>query len=405
MKYTPDEVIQYVQEEDVKFIRMAFCDVYGKQRNVAIMPTELPRAFEYGIAVDASAIPGFHMGPRSDLFLRPNAETLKELPWRPQHGRVAHMFCDILHPDGSPFAGDTRALLRRAVDLAGQQGCAFRFGTEMEFYLFKLDQDGEPTKEPFDHAGYLEVAPDDRGENVRRDICLTLERMGILPESSHHESGPGQNEIDFRYADPVTAADNAILFRSVVKAIAAQNGLWADFDPRPLPDWDGSGMHVNISASRNGADLSPQELIPGLMDKIRDMTLFLDPSASSYTRLGQNKAPLYISWSEENRSQLLRVPAASGRFRRLELRSPDSTANPYLVFTLLIHAVLEGMKRGLPLPEPAELDLLNAEPEILKGFERLPQSLQEAAGIAAVSAFIREHVPEQVLKAYVPERY
>ena len=405
MKYTPDEVIQYVQEEDVKFIRMAFCDVYGKQRNVAIMPTELPRAFEYGIAVDASAIPGFHMGPRSDLFLRPNAETLKELPWRPQHGRVAHMFCDILHPDGSPFAGDTRALLRRAVDLAGQQGCAFRFGTEMEFYLFKLDQDGEPTKEPFDHAGYLEVAPDDRGENVRRDICLTLERMGILPESSHHESGPGQNEIDFRYADPVSAADNAILFRSVVKAIAAQNGLWADFDPRPLPDWDGSGMHVNISASRNGADLSPQELIPGLMDKIRDMTLFLDPSAASYTRLGQNKAPLYISWSEENRSQLLRVPAASGRFRRLELRSPDSTANPYLVFTLLIHAVLEGMERGLPLPEPAELDLLNAEPEILKGFERLPQSLQEAAGIAAVSAFIREHVPEQVLKAYVPERY
>ena len=405
MKYTPDEVIQYVQEEDVKFIRMAFCDVYGKQRNVAIMPTELPRAFEYGIAVDASAIPGFHMGPRSDLFLRPNAETLKELPWRPQHGRVAHMFCDILHPDGSPFAGDTRALLRRAVDLAGQQGCAFRFGTEMEFYLFKLDQDGEPTKEPFDHAGYLEVAPDDRGENVRRDICLTLERMGILPESSHHESGPGQNEIDFRYADPVSAADNAILFRSVVKAIAAQNGLWADFDPRPLPDWDGSGMHVNISASRNGADLSPQELIPGLMDKIRDMTLFLDPSAASYTRLGQNKAPLYISWSEENRSQLLRVPAASGRFRRLELRSPDSTANPYLVFTLLIHAVLEGMERGLPLPEPAELDLLNAEPEILKGFERLPQSLQEAAGIAAESAFIREHVPEQVLKAYVPERY
>ena len=405
MKYTPDEVIQYVQEEDVKFIRMAFCDVYGKQRNVAIMPTELPRAFEYGIAVDASAIPGFHMGPRSDLFLRPNAETLKELPWRPQHGRVAHMFCDILHPDGSPFAGDTRALLRRAVDLAGQQGCAFRFGTEMEFYLFKLDQDGEPTKEPFDHAGYLEVAPDDRGENVRRDICLTLERMGILPESSHHESGPGQNEIDFRYADPVSAADNAILFRSVVKAIAAQNGLWADFDPRPLPDWDGSGMHVNISAARNGADLSPLELIPGLLDKIRDMTLFLDPSAASYTRLGQNKAPLYISWSEENRSQLLRVPAASGRFRRLELRSPDSTANPYLVFTLLIHAVLEGMERGLPLPEPAELDLLNAEPEILKGFERLPQSLQEAAGIAAVSAFIREHVPEQVLKAYVPERY
>ena len=402
MKYTPDEVIQYVQEEDVKFIRMAFCDVYGKQRNVAIMPTELPRAFEYGIAVDASAIPGFHMGLRSDLFLRPNAETLKELPWRPQHGRVAHMFCDILHPDGSPFAGDTRALLRRAVDLAGQQGCAFRFGTEMEFYLFKLDQDGEPTKEPFDHAGYMEVAPDDRGENVRRDICLTLERMGILPESSHHESGPGQNEIDFRYADPISAADNTILFRSVVKAIAAQNGLWADFDPRPLPDWDGNGMHINLSAARNGADLSPLDLIPGLLAHSREVTLFLNPTADSYARLGRDKAPLYISWSEENRSQLLRIPAASGRFRRLELRSPDSTANPYLAFALLIYAALDGMERGLPMPEPADMDLLETDPETLRDFEHLPRDLEEAVRVARESAFIREYVPEQVLRAYTP---
>ena len=403
MNYTPDEVIQYVQEEDVKFIRMAFCDVYGRQRNVAIMPSELPRAFEYGIAFDASAVPGYSMGRRSDLFLRPNADTLKELPWRPQHGRVAHMFCDVVLPDGSVSPADTRSLLRKTVEEAAGQGYAFRFGTEMEFYLFKLDQEGEPTRIPFDRAGYMEVAPDDRGENVRRDICLTLERMGILPESSHHESGPGQNEIDFRYADPVAAADNAVLFHSVVKAIAAQNGLWADFSARPLPDHEGSGMHVNLSADRGGETISPLLLVPGLLNRIRDMTLFLNPSRDSYARLGRDKAPLYISWSEENRSQLLRVPAASGRFRRLELRSPDSTANPYLAFSLLIRACMEGMEQELPLPEPADLDLYNAEPEMLQRFERLPRSLEEAALAARDSAFIRACVPAQVLDAYSPK--
>ena len=404
MKYTPDEVMEYIQEEDVKFIRMAFCDVYGKQRNVAIMPTELPRAFEYGIAIDASAIPGFHMGPRSDLFLRPNAETLKELPWRPQHGRVAHMFCDVVHPDGTPFEADTRRLLRDAVTSAAEKGYSFRFGTEMEFYLFKLDQNGEPTKEPFDHAGYMEVAPDDRGENVRRDVCLTLERMGILPESSHHESGPGQNEIDFRYAEAVTAADNAVIFRSVVKTIAAQNGLYADFSARPLPDKDGNGMHINLSASRNGEDLSPLLLIPGLLDRIRDMTLFLNPAQDSYARLGRDKAPLYISWAEENRSQLLRIPAASGQYRRVELRSPDSAANPYLAFALLIHAALEGLERGKKPPEPSRLDLLNADPEALKTLRRLPVSLEEAAKTARGSDFIRAHVPEMILNAFDPAK-
>ena len=400
MNYTADEVMQYVQEEDVKFIRMAFCDVYGRQRNAAIMPGELPRAFEHGIAFDASAVPGFDMGARSDLFLRPDPTTLKELPWRPQHGRVAHMFCDVVHPDGSPFAGDCRSLLRRAAEAAARKGYEFRFGTEMEFYLFKLDQDGEPTKEPFDHAGYMEVAPDDRGENVRRDICLTLERMGIYPESSHHESGPGQNEIDFRYADPVTAADNAILFRSVVKTIAAQNGLWADFSPRPLPDHDGNGMHINISAARNGAELDPRQLVPGLLHRIREMTRFLDPAESSYARLGLDKAPAYVSWSEENRSQLLRIPAAEGEFRRLELRSPDSNANPYLAFTLVIRACLEGLEQGLPLPEPAELDLLRAEPAVAGKYEKLPASLSEAAAIARESAFIRACVPEAVREGY-----
>jgi len=400
MNYTPDEVMEYVSEEDVKFVRMAFCDIFGRQRNVAIMAGELPRAFAHGIAFDASAVAGFEMAVRSDLFLRPDAATLKELPWRPQHGRVAHMFCDVVHPGGAPCASDLRTLLRRTTEEAAKEGYEFRFGTEMEFYLFKLDERGEPTKEPFDRAGYMEVAPEDRGENVRREICLTLERMGIYPESSHHESGPGQNEIDFRYADPVTAADNAIMFRSVVKAIAAQNGLWADFSPRPLPEHDGSGMHVNLSAQYRGEELSPRKLVPGLLHRIREMTFFLNPEESSYGRLGRDKAPAYVSWSEENRSQLLRLPAAEGAYRRLELRSPDNAANPYLAFTLILRACLEGIALGLPLPEPAELDLLRASGGEQERYEALPASLAEAAALAEGSSFIRQTVPAQVLEKY-----
>ena len=400
MKYTPDEVMQYVLEEDVKFIRMAFCDVYGKQRNVAIMAGELPRAFEHGIAFDASAISGFDMDERSDLFLRPNADTLKELPWRPQSGRVAHIFCDIVRPDGAPFDGDSRALLRAAAEEAAAKGYAFRFGTEMEFYLFKLDEQGKPTKEPFDEAGYMDVAPEDKGENVRREICLTLERMGIFPESSHHESGPGQNEIDFRYADALTAADNAVMFRAVVRTIAAQNGLWADFSPRPLADHDGNGMHINISAARDGKILPPLQLVPGLLRRIPEMTRLLNPVENSYARLGRDKAPAYITWSEENRSQLVRVPAAAGEYKRVELRSPDNTANPYLAFALMIHACLEGIEDGLPLPEPTNLNLFRADAAKLRIYDRLPATLEEASVLASRSEFLRAHIPAQVLAAY-----
>lgn len=400
MKYTSDEVMQYVLEEDVKFVRMAFCDIYGKQRNVAIMAGELPRAFDHGIAFDASAVSGFDMDERSDLFLRPNAHTLKELPWRPQSGRVAHMFCDIVHPDGRPFDGDTRALLRRAVADAAARGYEFRFGTEMEFYLFKLDEDGAPTEEPFDSAGYMDVAPEDKGENVRREICLTLERMGIFPESSHHESGPGQNEIDFRYADALTAADNAVMFRSVVRTIAAGNGLWADFSPRPLPDHDGNGMHINLSAKRDGKDVSPLLLVPGLMRRIREMTRLLNPVENSYARLGRDKAPSCVTWSEENRSQLVRVPAAAGEYKRVELRSPDNAANPYLAFTLMIYACLEGIEAQLPLPEPTNLNLFRTDEATLRHFDRLPATLQEATALAAESDFLRAHIPAQVLAGY-----
>lgn len=401
MNYTPEEVLQYIREEDVKFIRMAFCDVLGRPKNVAVMAEELPRAFEYGIAIDASSIDGFGGEVRSDLLLHPDPATLTLLPWRPQQGKVMRMACDITHPDGTPFAGDTRRVLREAVARAEKHGYTFFFGAEMEFYLFSLDESGQPTREPYDRAGYMDVAPEDKGENIRREICLTLEQMGIRPESSHHESGPGQNEIDFRYADALTAADQAILFRSVVKSIAAQSGLYADFSPRPLPDHDGSGMHINLSCRYQGEEVSPKRLIPGLMEHIREMTLFLNPAEESYARLGRDKAPAYVTWSEENRSQLIRLPAAQGEYRRLELRSPDGAADPYLAYALVIHAALEGLLGQSPLPASSDFNTFTATAGQLTGLSRLPASLEAARALAAESGFIRGHIHPVILDAYL----
>ena len=404
MKYAPNEVLQYVEEEDVKFIRLAFCDVFGKQKNIAIMSSELNRAFEYGIAIDASAIDGFGCEVRSDLLLHPDPSTLMQLPWRPEQGRVARMFCDITYPDGTPFEGDARHILKKAVAAAESKGYTFAFGTEMEFYLFKLDASGEPTKTPYDSAGYMDIAPADRGENVRRQISLTLEQMGIFPESSHHESGPGQNEIDFRYSDPLAAADNAITFRAVVAAVAAQNGLYADFSPKPIPDRDGSGMHINISAKGSEpADLLPP-IIAGILERAAEMTLVLNPCENSYDRLGNDKAPGYITWSSENRSQLIRIPAAVGEFRRAELRSPDSIANPYLAFALIIYAGLEGIGNRLTPPPAVDMNMFNAPADVLTNYKKLPASLHEAVAIAESSAFIRDHLSEIIVSAYCKNR-
>lgn len=400
MKYTAQEVMQYVEEENVKFIRLAFCDVYGRQKNISIMPGELRRAFSSGMAFDASAIAGFGGEVRSDLFLRPDPSTLSELPWRAENGKVVRMFCDITRPDGSPFEADTRHLLKTAVQTARKAGYSFGFGSEMEFYLFKTDENGEPTAEPYDHAGYMDIAPADKGENVRREICLTLEQMGIRPESSHHEEGPGQNEIDFRYSDPLTAADNAVTFRSVVQTIAARSGLWADFSPKPLAHAPGSGLHINLSV-HDGTGADPmQAVIAGLLEHTYDITAFLNPCRESYLRLGSNKAPGYITWSSQNRSQLVRVPAADGEYRRVELRSPDPAANPYIAFSLLIYAGLDGILRNLPAPPSADFNLYDAPAEQLASFRRLPITLEEAQAAAAASSFVRDHLPPVILAAY-----
>ena len=400
MKYSKDEVIQYAQEEDVKFIRLTFCDVFGKQKNIAIMPDELPRAFESGISFDASAIAGFGDETHSDLLLHPEPETVMPLPWRPEHGRVVQMFSGITYPDGSPFPCDTRNLLKQAVAESRKAGYDFTFGAEQEFYLFCLDENGKPTTTPCDEAGYMDIAPEDRGENVRREICLTLEQMGIRPESSHHEEGPGQNEIDFRYADALTAAENALTFQRVVKAVAHRNGLAADFSPKPLEKHPGNGFHINMSVRPFDRDEIFSRMIAGILQNARAMTAFLNPSEASYERLGKHKAPRYVSWSHENRSQLVRIPAAAGEYRRAELRSPDPTANPYLAFALMIHAALSGIREGLELCEPADLNLYTAGAKELSSFEKLPGSRREACAIAASDPFIRAHVPAEILAIY-----
>lgn len=400
MAYSKREVLQFVKEEDVKFVRLTFCDVFGKLKNVSIMDNELERAFDYGIAIDASAIDGFGDEAHSDLFLHPDPSTLSVLPWRPEHGRVVRMYCDITYPDGRPFEGDTRHILKKAVEEAEIQGFRFKFGPEIEFYLLKLDEKGFPTSETVDFAGYMDLAPEDKGENIRREICLTLEQMGIAPESSHHEEGPGQNEIDFKYSDPLEAADNAMTLCSVVKAIVNRNGVAVDFSPKPLEDKPGNGFHINFSVkTESGEDVLPLA-IAGILRHIPAMTRFLNPAEASYKRLGNNKAPSYISWSAENRSQLIRIPAAVGEFRRAELRSPDPLANPYLAFALLIYAALDGIINKRKLPKPANVNFYKASDEVKQNFKQLPLSLEQASEAATDSKFVKKRLPKLIVSAY-----
>lgn len=393
--YSYDEVMTFVEEEDVKFIRLAFCDAHGRQKNISIMPLELKRAFTEGISFDASAIAGFGDVVKSDLFLHPDPSTLSVLPWRPSNGRVIRMFCDIKYPDGRRYEKDGRYILNNAIETAKKAGISCYFGAEFEFYLFKLDDNGNPTGETFDKAGYMDIAPDDKGENVRREICFNLLEMGISPESSHHEEGPGQNEIDFRYSGALSAADNAVTFKSVVQTIARRNGLYADFSPKPLMHESGNGLHINVSIkSDDGNDLS-DSFMAGILDHAVEMTAFLNPVKESYKRLGEKKAPKYVTWSPENRSQLIRIPAVkSSDKKRIELRSPDPCANPYIAYALIIYAGLDGIKRGLTAGEPNNENLFTAESAVTDGLVGLPDTLEKARSIARHSEFIKSVLPE-----------
>ncbi|MFI3172786.1 MAG: glutamine synthetase family protein [Eubacteriales bacterium] len=398
--YSYKDVLTFVEQEDVQFIRLAFFDVFGKQKNISIMPDRLEKAFIEGVSFDASAIAGFGDEVKCDLFLHPEPDTLSILPWRPSQGRVVRMYCDIRHPDGSPFNADSRLILKKAMKYAKSKGFAISFGPEMEFYLFETDEKGFPTTIPFDNAGYMDIAPEDKGENIRREICFTLIDIGVFPEASHHEEGPGQNEIDFKYSNPLAAADNTAIFKWVVKTIASRNGLYADFSPKPLLDQAGNGMHINMSIQSVDQKDYTLSFIAGILDHIKEMTLFLNPADASYNRLGGKKAPQYITWSPENRSQLIRIPAIKSGKHRLELRSPDPLCNPYIAFALLIYAGIDGIKRELTPPEPCNINLYTADDSITATLDTLPSTLQDAFSIASESEFIRSVLPEEYIKAY-----
>ncbi|MBQ9644261.1 MAG: glutamine synthetase [Lachnospiraceae bacterium] len=388
MEYTVDEVMKYIEDEDAKFIRLAFRDAYGVQKNISVMPGEIKKAFESGIPINPRRIAGFRDYPYASLFLKPDPSTLSILPWRPDSGKVLRMFCDMYTPDGEVVKADTRAILKQAADRARDAGISFRFGSEMEFYLFSKDENGNPTRIPYDQAGYMDIAPADRCENVRREICLTIERMGLIPERSHHEQGPGQNEIDFHYARPLKAADQQTTFKMVVNTIADRYGLSADFSPMPLPDKPGNGYHINIYAvDGDGRDVAAYAAA-GILSRIPEITLFLNPTEESYARFGNNTAPDRVDWSDEGASELMYVEEYLGKIRA-ELRSPDASCNPYLVYALLIYAGLEGIEKEMSLPEKA------AEESML-----LPGSRREASKLAKASDFVRAYVPAGILSEY-----
>lgn len=389
MQYTVEEVLKYVEEEDAKFIRLAFCDAFGVQKNISVMPGELKKAFENGAAISAKKIAGFRESPSASLYLKPDSSTLAVLPWRPDSGRVLRMFCDVYTADGQAYPASTRNVLKKAVERAKEAGVEFKFGSEAEFYLFNKDEEGNPTRIPYDTAGYMDIAPLDRCENVRREICLTIEKMGLIPERSHHEYGPGQNEIDFHYGKPVKAADHMTTFKMVVSTIADRYGLTADFSPVPLEGEPGNGYHINIYAEdKDGNDVAGYAAA-GIMEKIREMTLFLNPSEESYARFGNDLAPDKVNWSNAGESELMFVDTYQGR-THVELRSPDASSNPYLVYALLIHAGLYGIENKLVLSEKTNEDGI-----------MLPKSRKAAEELALQSDFVKEFVPKELLDEYI----
>ncbi len=415
MEETQLDILRFVKENDVKFIRMSFCDMFGVQKNIAIMADELPRAFEYGISFDASAIRGFGNVECSDLFLVPDCSSVAILPWRPSHERVMQMFCTVKNPDGTDFEEDSRYILRQAVKRSAKMGYMCRVGTECEFYLTYTDDDGDPLLKPLDRGSYADIAPLDKGEDIRRSICLALESIGIFPESSHHERGAGQNEIDFRYSDVLTAADNFMMFKYLVKSVAAQSGLFASFMPKPFLDDSGNGMHINLSLVRCGKNVfkigkehseTAESFIAGILEHISEITAFLNPLTNSYRRLGAFEAPKYITWSHQNRSQLIRIPASRGDFNRMELRSPDPTCNPYIVFALLLHAGLDGIEKNISLMAPCNRNLYESADYIKEqGIASLPDTLYKALETASDSELVHRVLPENLLRKYLVKKY
>ncbi len=397
MIYSENEILQYIEENDVKFVKLTFCDLHGRLKNISILSSELAVTFENGVRIAAKKISGFEAANGRDIFLFPDAKTMTVLPWRPQQGRVIRMFCYIRYADGTPFEGDGRYFLKKAMRSAVSAGYCFRFGTSCEFTLFLNDENGRATKIPHDNAGYCDTAPDDKGENIRRDVCLTMEQMGIHPVSSRHESGCGQHEIDFNASSALKAADTFLSFKSAVKSVAETHGVHASFMPKPLRSDCGNGMHISFNifpdsdfleerAANSGDEL--KSAAAGIMKHIREFTLFTNSNVNSYERLGEFTAPRDILWASAEGSQLIRM-APDSEDTSVELRAADCVCNPYFAFGLMIYAALAGISEKAQLPSENES----------RG--RLPVSLEEAADCAENSDFIRKHIPENILETII----
>ncbi|ACV58585.1 type I glutamate--ammonia ligase [Alicyclobacillus acidocaldarius] len=411
-EYTKEEILKLAEANDVRYVRLQFTDLLGIVKNVEIPVDQLPKALDNRIMFDGSSIQGFVRIEESDMYLAPDRSTWLVFPWDTPQGKVARLICDVNLPDGTPFAGDPRSVLKRVCEKARAMGfSAFNVGPEPEFFLFKLDENGKPTLDLNDEGGYFDWAPVDLGENCRRDIVLALEQMGFEIEASHHEVAPGQHEIDFRYAEAVEAADNLTTFRLVVKTVAREHGLHATFMPKPLYGINGSGMHTHLSLFRDGQNafydpegemgLSETALhfVAGLLEHARAFTAICNPLVNSYKRLVPGyEAPSYIAWSGKNRSPLVRVPAARGMSTRVEVRSPDPSCNPYLAIASLLAAGLDGIERELEPPPPVNRNIYmmtEAEKEEA-GIRSLPSNLNEA-----LDALIRDQVIMEALGDHV----
>ncbi|MCI8404921.1 MAG: type I glutamate--ammonia ligase [Clostridia bacterium] len=413
---TKKDILNLVEEEDVRFIRLQFTDMTGAMRNLAITESRLDEALDNLCMFDGSSIKGFASVEESDLYLHPDNDTFAIFPWRPHQGKVARLICDIYKPDGTRLESDPRYVLQKAVKEAEEMGYTFEIEPECEFFLFNTDERGNPTIQPHDNAGYFDLAPLDNGENCRREICLTLEEMGYTIVTSHHEKAPGQHEITFRGSDAVKTADRLVTFRTVVKTIAKRSGLHATFMPKPIAGQSGSGLHLTMSLKKDGKNVfyngdnserlsdEAYRFIAGLLKYTPDMACITNPTVNSYKRFTPGyEAPCYISWSEKNRSLLVRVPSSKVRDTvRVELRSPDPTANPYLAIAACLKAGLLGIKNNEDLPPSIDVNIYNLsekERDAL-GIKNLPISLNEAIRIGRQSEFLNDLLGNEFASSY-----
>lgn len=411
--YTREDVLKLARDEDIEFIRLQFTDMFGNLKNIAVTASQLEKALDNKCMFDGSAIDGFVGIEESDMYLYPDLSTLEIFPWRPQQGKVARMICDIHRPDGRPFDGDPRVVLKKAIADAAELGYTFEVGPECEFFLFNTDENGMPTVKTHEQAGYFDIGPLDGGENARRDIVMTLEDMGLIIEASHHEMAPAQHEIDLRYDEALSAADNIMTFKLAARTIAKRHGLHATFMPKPKYGVNGSGMHINMSLHKDGRNIFRDEedanglsreayyFIGGIMKHIKGMAAVTNPLVNSYKRLVPGfAAPVYIAWSATNRSPLLRIPAEGAR---LELRSPDSAANPYLTLALCLKAGLDGIINKIEPPGSVDCNIYtmtDQEREALN-IENLPGTLIEAVDAMKNDSFILEVLGEHIAKSYI----